>query len=325
MIVALDPNVIIVALCHRGSHDLLFYLWDSNSRDLDRAVRIARDNEGVLRNEYNRCLQQRLQQDPESLVVSFLQDLLSQWEAWSIVKASDLCDGASNFLSGNGCTSKPEPQLIALAANSDVLLGTVDPDVNHPGLQPRVIIRTPGKVGSLCQHLPQFQVIYSTEAVAFLEYKFLSTMFEGKVESWVRRQYRYPHVKHSADLPYLKKTAGAGEVDVLAFDYQCNPRRVLVCECKLRMPQKGSKLVNEEEVAQLVTTWQVVKDHEEQKARDEGYGVQVFQILVSNAEGITEQALVLARKYGVEIRRAVLPQDWHRYTNWEIDRCERVR
>ncbi len=325
MIVALDPNVIIAALSHRGSLDLLLYLWDSNSYNLDRAVRIARDEEGVIRSEYNQCLGQRLRQEPKPLDVAFLTELLSQWDSWTTVKASNLNGGASRFLEDNGCVIEPEPQLIALAANTGVIAGTVDPDVDHPELQPRVIIREPAEVRSLCQHLPEFQVVYSTEAVAFLESDFLSTVFEGKVESWIRRQYGYPRVERNAYPSYLREAEGAGEVDILAFDYRSGPRRVLVCECKLRMPQNESKLIGENEVLQLVTTWGEVKEREQQRAKEDSTTVRVLPMLVSNAEGTTGQARTLARQHGVEIRRAILPRDWHRYTNWEIGQCERVR
>jgi len=327
MIVALDPNVIIVALNHRGSLDLLLYLWDSNSYNLDHAVKIARDEEGIIRSEYNQYLGQRLQQGFKTLDVSFLTDLLSQWDTWTTVKAGNLNDRASRFLKDNGCVAKPEPQLIALATNSGVILGTVDPDITHRELQPRVIIQEPAKVHALCQRLPEFQVIYSSEAVAFLEYAFLSKLFESKVSEWTEKRYRnkYPRVEINRYLPYLKDATGAGEVDVLARDEESEPHRVLVCECKLRMPQKESKLVGEKEVSQLVTTWKVVKENEEQKAKKEGYNVRVFPMLVSNTEGITEQAWTLAQRHKVEIWRTILPENWHRHTNWEIDRCEQLR
>lgn len=325
MIVALDPNVIIVALGHRESLDLVLHIWDTNVSSSDRAVKIACDEQGIVQGEYNQYLGQALKQDFKTLEVMFLIELFRQWEAWTIVKPASLNDEASLFLEANGCVTEPEPRLIALAANPDVVLCAVGLHVIHPHVQPRVVVHEHDRVRALRQYLPEFQVIYSASAKAFLEHKFFSDLFELKVAEWIRTRYgnrRYPRVKASFCPPYLK---GSGEVDVYGYDEDCEPRRVLVCECKLRMPRNESEWIDENEMSQLLTTWEMVNGYEQHKAEREGHTVRVYPMLVSNAGGITEQARRLARQHNVEIRRAMLPENWHRYSDWRIERCRLLR
>ncbi|NPA77110.1 MAG: hypothetical protein GXN93_05155 [Candidatus Diapherotrites archaeon] len=322
--IALDLNVIIVALEDWASLELLSYLRNKNSSDPGRAAKIACDEDEIIREEYNRYLEQRLQQATKTLDVQFLQDLLSQWSTWTTPKQNQLSEDATRFLEEQECTTGAEFQLIALATNSDVILGTVAPDVNHPELQPRVIIQSPEKIQELRQIQPEIQVFSPDKVKALLEYDFLPTLFEGKVVRWIEKKYKYPHTQRNFYPPYLRKASSGGEIDILARDHQSNPQRVLVCECKLRMPGNESNLISDEEVQQIVSTWQAVKEHEESKATEEGYNVKVFAMLVSNANGATDQAITLAKQHRVEIWRVILPENWHRYSEWSIQRCERV-
>ena len=77
--------------------------------------------------------------------------------------------------------------------------------------------------------------------------------------------------------------------------------------------------------SQLITVWKAVKQYEEYKANQEGYTVRVFPLLVSNANGMTDTARQIAKGEKVDILRAILPEKWYQHTDWEIERCEKLR
>jgi hypothetical protein len=161
-VVALDPNVIIIALNHGGSMGLILHLWESLPYKGDGSVKIARDE--ILRSEYNRHLDPRLLQDSSTLDIKFLKELLDHWEDWTEeIRLSELRANVLDFLRQEGCITDPEPKLIQLATDAKVILCTVDPDVDHPKLQPRIILCNPAKVESLHQRM-DFCLLYSTQA-----------------------------------------------------------------------------------------------------------------------------------------------------------------
>lgn len=195
------------------------------------------------------------------------------------------------------------------------------------GLQQRNTIHDEIKVRELRNYLPEFELVYSEGAVAYLEYEFFSDLFEIKVSQWVKKHHKYPTVETNHYPPYLRRTRGAGEIDVYGFDYDSQRRsvRVVVCECKLRMPGSSHKLVGEDEIEQLAHTFEAATEREKQKWEPDGCSVKTFGLVISNADGMTEDAQAVANRKHVQVLHAQLPDDWHRHAGWEIQRCDKMK
>lgn len=317
MPVALDPNVVIASLKHRESFELVKYLWDHTmSQRAD--LRIAKDEANVLKSEYKRCLAWLESKGQKTLDTFFLSELLDYWDEWTCEKSADVNAEVLQFLRSQGCISILEVGLIGLAANSDVTLGVVGTDTICEGLQARVVVHKKELISSLRSYLKDLAIISSEGAVACLEENFHGLRFEDKVTEWVKHYFGTKRYPWAVSRPSLKYLDGIGDVDVLARDQEMDPQRVLVCECKLRMPNNSGKLVNEEEIQQLVKVSEIVKEHEKKKADDEGYNVRVYALLVSNASGITHSAHKLAEENKVVVYKVRMPRDWYRHTYWEI-------
>lgn len=326
--IALDPNVIVLAPCDWDSAELLRKLKSVKNRLCEYDVEIVCDKHDLLKKEYKKHYDKGIEQGRRTLDMQFLDELLKQWDNWISEKPTLLAERSVIFLRGNRFQDEVEPELIALAAQPNVFLGIAPPNTNHPDLAPRTLINDPQKVELLRMELPEVDIEDTSHALARIDYVFLSRIFEKAAAHWIKKKYGYGRTKVNYKPPYLQQVEGGGEVDVYAFDDASEPCRVLVCECKLRMPGHEGTLLDEgekkddKEISKLIGKFRMVRDHESDKASSEGYSVRAYPIIISNAAGITQRASDLASKYGVKVYRASLPKDWFRYSAWAIERCE---
>jgi hypothetical protein len=83
MPIALDPNVIDMTVDDFDVFRLIDHLYkhkDSERTDL----RIARDDAGILLAEYKRQLARRQSLGQRNVIDTFLKDLVSEWENWTV-------------------------------------------------------------------------------------------------------------------------------------------------------------------------------------------------------------------------------------------------
>jgi hypothetical protein len=327
MLLALDPNIVQAVVYDMDSIELLRYLGIAQDAP-DLKVKIAADEFDTIRRAYQDYLLTHNREFP-NLSHKFAKHILNRWQHWTESRQTDsLSPEIIQFIDDNGCTDELERCLIALAAlYDDVFLSCFSHDAGVPDLQDRVILHNPDLIEQLRRIARSFLLYAPLEARVKLEDEFWSSLFEQKVADWISRNMRYPSemIETSYYPPYLKQSQGAGEVDVLATNHISKPRRILVCECKLRLPGNEDKLISKEEIAQLVATFEVIKREKVPEYERSGYSVRVQALFVSNASGIMQGAKELAKSEKVWVRRAYLPDDWHLHTEWIIDRCERVR
>lgn len=328
--IALDPNTIVMAPFDWDGTKLLNLLRSAKLGESKYNVEIVRDEEDLIRQEYKRYYDKGIEQGRRTLDMQFLDQLLCEWNRWTAKKPSVLSHGAARFLQDNGCIDGSERDLIALAANPGVFYGAAPASEECQDLEDRAIVLDSSKVGALCIELPDFEVEYIPGTLARIDQVYLSRLFERKVAAWIRKKFQFSRkqVKVNRLLPYLKGIEGGGEVDIYAEDRDSTHHRVVVAECKLRLPGHEGKLLDEgthEEVSKLVSKYQLINEWELQKSEREGHGVSVFPMLVSNASGITQRAMEVARQNKVKVYRAKLPRDWQRDSEWSIEQCEIVR
>jgi hypothetical protein len=232
--------------------------------------------------------------------------------------------GELDSLKSPGCFSILEIGLLAVGVHPDVTVAVVDPDVASEGLAARAIVHDRKKIAEWRKRLGHLSVVYPKGAVAQLEALFWGKLFEEKVAEWIRTSYSGRSYPNARARPRFKYLDGIGDVDVFGHDEESNPHRVLVCECKLRMQQATYKLVDVEEMSQLIRVWRVVQDHEQEKGCQESYSVTVYPLFVSNADGITREGWQLAREEKVEVLHARLPEDWDQQPHWRIVECVKM-
>ena len=104
----------------------------------------------------------------------------------------------------------------------------------------------------------------------------------------------------------------------------CEPRRILVCEVKLRMPTNTSKGISIKEVNQLVDAVESVRKEEYIQSRKHGYSYTIIPFLISNANIINEDAKLIASANKVTIMSAQLPDKWYWSSDWIIRNCVKV-
>jgi len=128
----------------------------------------------------------------------------------------------------------------------------------------------------------------------------LSYKFEQEVESYLRREHNYAYTCCRYKPPYLGK-----ELDVYASKGGKNVT-ITICECKLRL---GKQPINEEEVEYFSKKTIALREYEQQKANKEGRQVSVHSWFVTNIDEVEEDAIKIAKKNRIEIKKANIPNN----------------
>ncbi len=328
--IALDPNVISCFMYDAETLDFLNF-FVKKLETANNGPKLARDNYKIKKayqKDYLRLIEKEEMRIMPTVELKFLSDLLSNWSEWTIPKSADIdSSDAVSCMTGNGCSVDGlELVLIGLAANNDVTL--IATNLDKPCQQKRYILHKESLIQSLRnEYLPNLRVVYSKFARTFIETTIHSNLFEDRVANWVKKHYRYRFRRVNAHYtpPYLMAKGGAGEVDIYAEDdEEPDTIRVLVGECKLRMPANSKKLVGLKEMEQLVKKIEAVNEHESARWAPNGRTTQVFGMFVSNAIGITKKAAQLARKHKIDCLQAEMSESWHRYTDWRIKHCSKL-
>jgi hypothetical protein len=332
--VALDPNVIIASGYDTESAKLISDLWEKHRYDKPGRIFFATDTGKELRAAYVATRDSlRARGDSKRLETKNIEELLDKWEKWTRGRDNGLDGDITAWLRINGCTSATELQLVALGASDGVFACAVGKDgICDEVVEGRPVLHDRCKLLKLRKlHLPGLEVRYSSsgEALAHLEYSYLSRLFEHKVAGWVQKQFDYhPALVKVGYTPLSVKEENAGDIDVYAEDVTSTLRRVLVCECKLRLPTSRSiREIEAGEVDQLIRKVKAVNRFETAQGAKEGFRAKIFGILVSNAKSAHPDALERAKgeKNKIEIWAAALPPDWDKHSEWALKRCERIR
>jgi hypothetical protein len=208
--------------------------------------------------------------------------------------------------------------------NDDVVL--VANDIYQEDIH-RCVICNKQRVDCIKNKLPGFKLLYCKYVEAYLKYDEHSELFDYRTADWLKEKsgYSYPKVIPRHYPPYMKKENG-GEMDVYAEDDVSTPHQVkiLICECKLRMPQQNGKLISIGDVAQLLDKMKAVKEHESVFWEQRGFSVKVEGMIISNANGITDKANDLARTENVLKKQAELSPHWYETSDWRILGCKNL-
>lgn len=333
--IVLDPNVIRIQLLCRDTSKLVHKVWDANESNSNFIVKIARDERNVLHSAFVKLLEEKADGNVPGLDVLFLSDLLNYWDEWTDEQPINIDDNAAQYLKTYH-VEVVEFHLIAIAMQLSVkALCIPTQNTAATNFDVRQLCSNTDFVQDFRRHLQNgaepkmssgFQVWTSDTALVRLEEDYYSDLFEIKTQEWLRLRYRnkYPTSQINYYPPWLKAIEGTGEIDVLARDDNIKPRRVLICQCKLRMPLDKEKPINDEDVDQLVRSYEAVHKREQELAAEEGYSVQVYAMLISNTKKISEYARQKMKQKKMEWWLAILPDRWYQYSDWSFEDCQKM-
>jgi len=149
------------------------------------------------------------------------------------------------------------------------------------------------------------------EALEDIE-NFQSRIFEMEVERFLRREYGYFSTDTRLKPPYLE----GKEIDVIARkDVLAGKNTVTICECKLRF---NDTPITKDEIQKFAEKFQVIREHEAEKAHTEGRGLEIYGWFVTNTHKLSERVIKLAKDNNVELRIASLPKNWKRRSDWKV-------
>jgi CRISPR-associated protein (TIGR02584 family) len=151
--------------------------------------------------------------------------------------------------------------------------------------------------------------------------KFWSYIFEEKVALYLERgptRYKYTQAFPHFRIPNHER---AGDVDVYAFwDHpQEQLRKVLVCECKLRLAATPDMSRLEEAIDQIVRLKRpAIKAYERKCQEQDNLRRQFEWWVVTNMRAISLEIETKAQQNGIQIHVATLPSNWQAGLDWEI-------
>lgn len=145
----------------------------------------------------------------------------------------------------------------------------------------------------------------------------LSYKFEQEVENFLRKEHGYVYSWCRYKPPYLGK-----ELDVYASKGGKHVT-ITICECKLRL---GDQPITEEEIQYFSNKTATVRQYEQQKANKEGKQVRIYLWFITNADKVEEEAIKLAKKNRIEIKRASIPKRDNLLSNpaWTVTKVENL-
>jgi len=145
----------------------------------------------------------------------------------------------------------------------------------------------------------------------------LAYKFEQEVENFLRKEHGYVYSWCRYKPPYLGK-----ELDVYASKGGKHVT-ITICECKLRL---GDQPITEEEIQYFSNKTATVRQYEQQKANKEGKQVRIYLWFITNADKVEEEAIKLAKKNRIEIKRASIPKRDNLLSNpaWTVTKVENL-
>lgn len=136
--------------------------------------------------------------------------------------------------------------------------------------------------------------------------------FEREVESYFRRELQYMYASCRYKPPYLGR-----EIDVFASKGQ-QRTTITVCECRLRF---NNRPIDGEEISKFSELASNVRKYEKAKAAKEGRKVTIHAWFVTNADTVEKDAIVIAKKNNIKIKRANVPKGREQLikdTSWQV-------
>lgn len=322
MILAIDPDVFYASRCDGGLKCKVTLL---DLLDRHEQWRLAVDGDEIER-EYLDYLQSHLE-EKDDLAINILEPVLQGNQERRIPVPNARTKYDEEILVRRHCTTKVEPELLGMVSNAKglglVLLLTGDvadcPALRHRGLNDAHTRHT------LKTHWPWLDVRFASEpliiSAPFMDAppaNALDRIFELLVPQAL--QNYYPALR-CVQTP----SAVRAQIDVYGYMEERGTQVVLVGESKYRREGNEGKNISRGEVDQLLSKITAASNYEKRTADtsvDLQPQIQIMGVIVSNAQGIDDDARELARQNGVKVFRAYVPKRRSGRVDWSIYRLE---
>jgi hypothetical protein len=320
MILAIDPDVFYASRCDAGLKCKITLL---DLLDRHGHWRLAVDDDEIER-EYLDYLQSHLEEKDDP-AISILEPVLQGNQERRIPVPNARTAYDEEKLVGLGCTTKVEPELLGMVSNARglgmklLLAGDLAacPGLRHRGLNTASIRH------KLKNHWPWLDVRFASEPL-IISAPFTDTppaealdrIFELLVPQALQNYF-----------PTLRCFPTPGEVGVQidAYGYmeERGTRVVLVGESKHRREGNEGNNISRREVGQLLSKITAASNYEKHAVdKSVALRLQIMGVIVSNAQGIDDDARDLACENGIKVIRACVPKRRSRRVDWSIYRLE---
>lgn len=218
-----------------------------------------------------------------------------------------------------GCDTPVEPELLAILSRSQQLgvtmlfpgPGITDSKVRHRGIYDSRIRR------QIWKEWPWLEVCYANETS--IQFSFESTSSHPKSKEFESQCAIYLQTEWSRSRFVTPPTPEGEQLDVYGYIEDEDRRVIIVGECKLREEGNEGKLIEAREVKQLYRKICAVRRHEK-KHSDSSFEIRGY--IISNADGLAEDAQMRARDFGIQYLKVLLTTRWSRQGEWSIRSIE---